>query len=263
MRKKYSDEQIPEGPRQHPGLSASQRQKQKLGPKKCIICGSVLGTWGKYCPNCRPPHIKELMKYEQEQRLASALSEIDSASPRLRLPEVVKKTAAAIYKKAVEEKLSRGRSVRCMAATALYAACREHAVPQTMDDIAEAAQVTKKEIARSYKAIARGLLLRPQPTGPVDYAPRICSTLKLSDATRAKAIQLLEEATKKRLTSGRGPTGVAAAAIYIAGMTTGEKRTQREVAAAARVTEVTLRNRFHETCEKLNLPYTKQTRRER
>ena len=58
---------------------------------------------------------------------------------------------------------------------------------------------------------------------------------------------------KKGLTSGRGPTGVAAAAVYIASVLCGERRTQRDVAEVARVTEVTVRNRYKELCEKLGL----------
>ncbi len=68
-----------------------------------------------------------------------------------------------------------------------------------------------------------------------------------------KAIQILEEAIKKGLISGRGPTGVAAAAVYIAGVMMGERRTQKEVADVAGVTEVTIRNRYRELKEKLGL----------
>ena len=60
-------------------------------------------------------------------------------------------------------------------------------------------------------------------------------------------------AQKKELTSGRGPTGIAAAALYVAALMHGEKRTQREVADVAGVTEVTIRNRYKELLEKLKL----------
>src|SRR5438309_3981062 len=57
----------------------------------------------------------------------------------------------------------------------------------------------------------------------------------------------------QELTSGRGPTGVAAAAIYIASILCNERRTQREVADVAGVTEVTIRNRYKELTEKLGI----------
>jgi transcription initiation factor TFIIB len=188
-----------------------------------------------------------------ERNLAFALSEIDRMSSHLALPRNVREAAAVIYRKAVEERLIRGRSIEGVAAAALYAACRECKVPRTLDEIAEVSRVSKKEIGRSYRFIARELLIHLRPTSPNDYIPRFGSELGLSGEAQSKAIELLKEATEKGLTSGRGPTGVAAAAIYIASVLTGERRTQRDVADVARVTEVTVRNRYKELCEKLGL----------
>ena len=77
--------------------------------------------------------------------------------------------------------------------------------------------------------------------------------LNLSDKVQAKAIDILEKANSLDITSGKGPTGVAAAAIYISCVLVGEKRTQREVASIVSVTEVTIRNRYKEIVEKLGL----------
>ena len=46
---------------------------------------------------------------------------------------------------------------------------------------------------------------------------------------------------------------IAAAALYVSALIHGEKRTQREVADIAGITEVTIRNRYKELIEKLNL----------
>jgi len=188
-----------------------------------------------------------------ERNLAFALSEVDRMSSHLGLPRNVREAAAVIYRRAVEERLIRGRSIEGVAAAALYAACRECKVPRTLDEIADVSRVSKKEIGRSYRFISRELLIHLRPTSPVDYIPRFGSELGLSGEVQSKAIELLKEATKKGLTSGRGPTGVAAAAIYIASVFCGERRTQRDVADVARVTEVTVRNRYKELCEKLGL----------
>jgi transcription initiation factor TFIIB len=188
-----------------------------------------------------------------ERNLAFALSEIDRMASHLRLPRNIREASAVIYRRAVEAKLIRGRSIEGVAAAAIYAACREANIPRTLDEIAEVSRVSKKEIGRSYRFIARELLIHLRPTSPVDYIPRFASELGLSGATQAKAVELLQEANKRGLTSGRGPTGVAAAAIYIASVICGERRTQRDVADIARVTEVTVRNRYKELQEKLNL----------
>ncbi len=188
-----------------------------------------------------------------ERNLAFALSEVDRMSSHLGLPRNVREAAAVIYRRAVEERLIRGRSIEGVAAAALYAACRECKVPRTLDEIAEVSRVSKKEIGRSYRFISRELLIHLRPTSPIDYIPRFGSELGLSGEVQSKAIELLKDAVKKGLTSGRGPTGVAAAAIYIASVQCGERRTQRDVADVARVTEVTVRNRYKELCEKLRL----------
>ena len=51
-----------------------------------------------------------------------------------------------------------------------------------------------------------------------------------------------EEARRKGLTAGRSPISLAAAALYTASLTLKEYRTQLEIAKAAGVTEVTVRN---------------------
>jgi transcription initiation factor TFIIB len=91
------------------------------------------------------------------------------------------------------------------------------------------------------------------PSNPADYIARFASSLKLAAETQSKAVEILEEAQHAELTSGRGPTGIAAAALYVAALMHGEKRTQREVADVAGVTEVTIRNRYKELLDKLEL----------
>jgi len=52
---------------------------------------------------------------------------------------------------------------------------------------------------------------------------------------------------------GKSPTGYAAAAIYAASLLCNEKKTQREVADVAQVTEVTIRNRYQEQIEAMGI----------
>ena len=49
--------------------------------------------------------------------------------------------------------------------------------------------------------------------------------------------------------SGKSPVGLAAAAIYAASLLTNEKVTQSEVSEVANISEVTIRNRYHELLE--------------
>jgi len=188
-----------------------------------------------------------------ERNLKLALAELKRVSSFLKLPKSVEEEAARIYTQAVQRGLVRGRSMESVVAGALYAACRRHEVPRTLDELAEASNIEKKEIGRTYRFVTRELGISILPSNPADYIARFSSALKLNAETQSQAIEILELAQKAELTSGRGPTGIAAASLYVSALLHGEKRTQREVADVAGVTEVTIRNRYKELLEKLDL----------
>ncbi len=221
-------------------------------------------SYGKDITPRKRAQIYRLRKWQQrirvsnatERNLAFALTELDRVASRLTLPRNVRETAAVVYRKAVEKGLIRGRSIEGVSAASLYAACRQCKVPRTLDEIAESAKLNRKEIGRTYRFVARELNISLKPTTPVDYVDRFGSELGLSGEVRSKAIEILKKAMDQELTSGRGPTGVSAAAIYIASVLLGERRTQREVADVAGVTEVTIRNRYKELAERLDIEIT-------
>ncbi|UOY10491.1 transcription initiation factor IIB [Methanonatronarchaeum sp. AMET6-2] len=188
-----------------------------------------------------------------ERNLAFALSELDRMCSQLKLPQSVREDSAVLYRQAIKKNLIRGRSIEGVAASVIYASCRQRDVPRTLDEIAEVARVPRKEIGRTFRFISRELGFKLLPISPKDYIPRFCSELELSESVEKVAHELINEATQKGLVSGRGPTGVAASAIYISALKCGEKRTQREVAEIASVTEVTIRNRYKELAEELNI----------
>jgi transcription initiation factor TFIIB len=111
----------------------------------------------------------------------------------------------------------------------------------------------RKELGRNYRFLTRELKLGLMPTGAQDYVERFCSQLQLSHKTKMRALELIREAEEKKLMSGRGPSGIAAAAIYIASILCDERRTQREVTDVAGVTEVTIRNRYKEMAKKMGI----------
>ncbi|MBS3815569.1 MAG: transcription initiation factor IIB [Hadesarchaea archaeon] len=189
----------------------------------------------------------------KDRNLATAFSEIDRMSSQLGLPQSVRETASRFYRKASEEDLVRGRSIEGVSAAILYMTCRMNQIPRTLEEITGISSVDKKEIARTYRYVARELGVNLPPTDPVKYVARFGSSLEVSGETRAKAVDLIRDATDKGLTTGKSPVGTAGAALYIAGIMTGEKRAQREVAEVTGTTEVTIRNRYQDLVEGLNL----------
>ncbi|MAG50429.1 hypothetical protein CL621_02180 [archaeon] len=188
-----------------------------------------------------------------ERNLKLALAELKRVASYLKLPKSVEEESARIYTMAVQRGLVRGRSMESVVAGALYAACRRHEVPRTLEELSEASGIDKKEVGRTYRFVTRELGIRILPSNPVDYIARFASALNLNANTQSKAVEILEQAQKAELTSGRGPTGIAAASLYVAALMNNEKRTQREVADIAGVTEVTIRNRYKELLKELNI----------
>lgn len=198
-------------------------------------------------------HKRASIASSMERNLAIALSELDRIASYLGLPESIREASALMYRKCIEKGLIRGRLIESVVSAVLYAICRTYGIPRTLDEISEISGVEKKEIGRTYRFVTHELDLHVPLTDPTAYVPRFTAALKLTGSVQEKAINLLKKAIQKGLISGRGPTGVAAAAVYIASAMAGERRTQKEVADVAGVTEVTIRNRYRELKKELGL----------
>ncbi len=186
-----------------------------------------------------------------ERNLAFALSEISKIANNLNLPKNILETASVIYRKAVKERLIRGRSIQGVTAAAIYVACRQCGLARTLDEISQASTVNKKEVGRSYRFLIKELNYFIPPLKPSQYITKFSNQLTMQGKVEEIAHKILATAKELKLTSGRGPTGIAAAASYIASVLTGERKTQREIAEIAQVTEVTIRNRYKELVERL------------
>ncbi|KAB7513358.1 transcription initiation factor IIB [Halosegnis rubeus] len=185
----------------------------------------------------------------KERNLKQALGEIDRMASALGLPENVRETASVIYRRALDENLLPGRSIEGVSTSAVYAAARQAGVPRSLDEIADVSRVEKDEIARTYRYVVRELGLEVAPADPESYVPRFASSLGLSDEAENRARQLLKNAKEQGVHSGKSPVGLAAAAVYAAALLTNEKTTQAAVSEVADISEVTIRNRYHELLE--------------
>ncbi|MEM0208017.1 MAG: transcription initiation factor IIB, partial [Thermofilum sp.] len=195
-----------------------------------------------------------------ERNLAQAVIELERLGAQLGLPKAVLDRALEIYRSALNSNLVRGRSIESVMAAAVYAACREMRLPRTLDEIALYTRAGRKDVARCYRLLLREASIKVPLPNAADFVPRIGSLLRLSGATIKRAMEIIDQARNAGLTAGKDPAGLAAAAIYIAAIQNGEMRTQKEVARAAKVTEVTVRNRYKELVKRLDikLPITKK-----
>ena len=212
------------------GNSLSSRQRQKM---------QRLRTWNE----------RFRTRDSKERNLKQALGEIDRMASALGLPENVRETASVIYRRALDEDLLPGRSIEGVATASVYAAARQASTPRSLDEVANVSRVGKDEIARTYRYVVRELGLEIEPADPKSYLPRFASDLEMSDEVERRARQLLDSAAEAGVHSGKSPVGLAAAAVYAASLLCNEKVTQSEVSEVADISEVTIRNRYHELLE--------------
>ncbi|WP_436935333.1 transcription initiation factor IIB [Halovenus marina] len=212
------------------GNALSSRQREKM---------QRLRTWNE----------RFRTRDSKERNLKQALGEIDRMASALGLPENVRETASVIYRRALDEDLLPGRSIEGVATSALYAAARQANTPRSLDELTRVSRVDKDEIARTYRYIVRELGLEIQPADPESYVPRFISDLGLSEEVERRAKELLRTAKDQGVHSGKSPVGLAAAAVYAASLLTNQKVTQSEVSEVANISEVTIRNRYHELLE--------------
>ncbi len=212
------------------GNSLSSRQRQKM---------QRLRTWNE----------RFRTRDSKERNLKQALGEIDRMASALGLPENVRETASVIYRRALDEDLLPGRSIEGVATSSLYAAARQAGTPRSLDEVSNVSRVGKDEIARTYRYVVRELSLEIEPADPKSYLPRFASDLELSDEVERRARGLLDSAAEAGVHSGKSPVGLAAAAIYAASLLCNEKVTQNDVSEVANISEVTIRNRYHELLE--------------
>jgi len=187
------------------------------------------------------------------RNLSQALSMMTKLSNKLNLPRNVLETSSMIYRKALKTNLIRGRTIQCVVVASLYTACRQCHIVRSLTDVAEAANIPRKTAARNYRFLRQKLDIdvpRVQRTG---YINRLVSQLGLYGQTEMLAMKILEEASKKNFTHGRSPAGIAAACVYVSSRITDEQLTQHQVACVAQVTEVTIRNRYKELVQKLDI----------
>ncbi len=187
-----------------------------------------------------------------DRNLKQAFSELYRVKDKLVLSDSVVEKAAYIYRKALEKKMVRGRSISSMIGSALYAACREVETPRTLKEIAEIMNIKKGDLAACYRKLVHELDLKIPVADSVQNVARIASKIGISEKTKRYSIEILRKAEENKISAGKNPMSLAATALYISCLKMGENHTQRDLAEAANVTEVTIRNRYKGLLELLN-----------
>ncbi len=188
-----------------------------------------------------------------DRNLRQAFSELERLKDKLGLSDVIIEKTAYIYRKAQERGLVRGRTISSVLAAAIYIACREIGTSRTLKDIAFISNIKRKDIARTYRLLVLELNYKIPMVDPIKCVVRVANKADLSEKTKRQAMNIMHNVTKSGISAGKDPMGLAASVLYLSCLSTGESRTQTDIAEAAGVTEVTVRNRYKNLKRQLHL----------
>src|SRR5215469_10411381 len=187
------------------------------------------------------------------QNLRFAFRELHTLKDKLGLPDAIIEKTAYIYRKAQQRRLAQGRSVAVILTAAVYIACREAGIPKTLKEIAVANNTKRKLVAKAYRVLISELGLKLPTCDPMKCVVRVANKATIDEKTKRQAIEIMKDVTNREISAGKNPMGLAATVVYISCIKTGENVTQRNIAQAAGITDVTLRNRFKDLTDKLQL----------
>lgn len=181
------------------------------------------------------------IKGRDERSLKRAFVDLDRLRGMLRLSDAIVEKAAYIYRRAQEQRLVRGRTMRAVMGAAIYIVQREMGISGTLDDIIRATNTKEKDLARAYRILIRELDLKVPMVDPVKCVSRVANKANISERTKRKAMNMIYDVVKSGLGAGKDPMGLAASVLYVSCVNSGEVKSQAAIADAAGVSEVTLR----------------------
>ena len=248
------------GPESHYFTKEDYMTNTRVGPKiKLSFADMGLPTFigsknkdssGKQLPREIGYTFYRLRKQDQKSRTQktgvfnNAFVILDGIRSKLGLPELVAEKSAQIYRKARSHGLIRGRSRPVLVSASVYAACRFTNTPRTLKDVADAANVKKKILQKTYVKLVRTLEITLDTYDPIDFITRISTSVNVSEKTRRDAIYFIKRAKELELTAGKNPMGIASAALYFSCVYNKEDVSQLKIAKAAGITTVTIRNDY-------------------
>lgn len=205
--------------------------------------GKFLSSYTKNTFNRLKLWDKRSKSRSKDRNLKIAFIALDALKTKLAIPDMVIEKTAYIYRKALNMKITRGRSITGLLCAALYAACRQTDTPRTLHDIAQAGNINKKNLSRSYRDLIKILELKVRPFDSSEFITRISSEVGISQKTQRDALNIISQATEKEISAGKNPMALAAAALHISCVLNEERKKQADIAKASGITAVTIRNR--------------------
>jgi transcription initiation factor TFIIB len=206
-------------------ISADQRSKVQR-----------MRRWNKISSNNRSYH----------RNLKNAFAILSTIKDKLSLSDTLIEKAAYNYRKALDKKIIKGRSIRALIVAAVYAACRDLSVPRTLEEISVAANTDAIFAGKCYRLLVQNLELQLPVIDSNKYLARIANKAKVGEKTYRTALEMLSKIKSDPISHGKDPNALAVAVLYAACLRGDENVSQAQVAVAGDISIVTLRKRFQD-----------------
>jgi len=192
--------------------------------------------WNKISSNNRSYH----------RNLKNAFAILSTIKDKLSLNDALIEKSAYNYRKALDRRIIKGRSIRALVVASVYAACRELNVPRTLDEIAQTANTDSIFAGKCYRLLVRFLKLHLPVLDSNVYLAKIASKAKVSEKTYRRALEMLTAIKENPISHGKDPNALAVAVLYAACLKENEKVSQAQIAVAGDTSIVTLRKRYQD-----------------
>ena len=199
-----------------------------------------------------------LRMWDRNSRSASSVKSfqkaftlLDGISSKLGLPESVVEQTAYLFRKIAAKKILAGRSTSGTLCATVYIACRLTNTPRTLQDVADAGNIKKKNLQRIYRFLSKELDIHPETYSPAEFVTRIAKAVNISEKTERLAFKILKIAEDNGISTSKNPMAMAAASIHLASSMNKEKVSQLKISEASGISAVTIRDRTKEIKKKM------------
>lgn len=167
---------------------------------------------------------------------------IDSATEKLGIPSHAVKEIKDMVSKLAKQKLTRGRTYTEIIAGCIVAVCRRDGITKSMSDVADILNISSKRVFRMYRMIKDVFEIDAKVSSPSDYMSRIASVVGIQQDVLRHAQRYMTKLMTLEFQTGRSPIVVAATILYLTSRAYGLGITQKSIARAAGVTDISMRN---------------------
>lgn len=192
---------------------------------------------------------KDLRVEKKDKVVKKALTHLNELVKLLKPPAAIAETASDILRKAVADGNYKERTLKKLAAAALYLAYKIHKAQRPLKEFAGEVGLTPSELWNAYSYLVdknREAARRAGLADPLSIIPTIVKRSGLPPSVELLANKIADKLLSSHVLSGKSPSSIAAASVYVASIITGNKKTQTDVARTVGLTDVAIRNTYRD-----------------